>query len=376
MEKIRRLNRDIYDMVLWKLEVRDLLQLKCVSRDLRTLISDRSFKLQHSLENQPKLSGFFFQPKSAWTTNIVSDVSYMSVEREVPKLLTSSTLNFIPKDFALICSCNGLVCCKTVSGINRLAIHVGNPVTREWIKLDWIGNEQVIAIGMTFDPCVNIADGKANFKVVILSGVTDDDDDDELPSFDIYSSETGNWKRSAETCATGSEFRDAKCVSVKGVLYWLSVEGEVLAFDVESEVAFVMSAPIPASEFELKPVTCIGESNGVLQYIMVESMGLLIWGLDGPFYEEKWSIGFRKSLDDMANEHAGFKLYIRVTVWTDLLAFRDGILMLRAGNNFFLYNTATGGMDRVANVLELGARSLSNPTVLPYSMSLVPLSEP
>ncbi|CAN0883969.1 hypothetical protein LINGRAHAP2_LOCUS14700 [Linum grandiflorum] len=135
-------------------------------------------------------------------------------------------------------------------------------------------------------------------------------------------------------------------------------------------------------------MACIGESNGVLalQYVMAatSTLGLVVWSLDGPYYEEKWSMGFGKSLADIEKEHAaGYDLYLldrirfqrlNVESGMDLLAFRDGILILRAGNTVFLYNTLIVGMDRVAHVSDLGAGSLFSLTVIPYSMSLVPVN--
>ncbi|CAI0468196.1 unnamed protein product [Linum tenue] len=67
MEKLRRFNRDIPDLVLSKFGTRDLIQMKRVSKLWRSLISDllsdRDFALKHSRGRNQLLSGFFVRQK-------------------------------------------------------------------------------------------------------------------------------------------------------------------------------------------------------------------------------------------------------------------------------------------------------------------------
>ncbi|CAL1397764.1 unnamed protein product [Linum trigynum] len=394
MEKLRRINRDVSDLVLTKLQARDLLQMKCVSRAWRDLISDRSFAVHHSLHGHPPLlSGFLFQEKSRWVPHKVSAVSYVSTPKEEPPKLLKTPLDSIPENFAIASSCNGLICCKSFSPLSKGAsiplskntsatIHVGNVLTKEWVQVDWKGPlGTAVAMGLTFDPCSDLTGSSTNFKVVMVWQTEDSDG----YSFHVYSSETKSWRLSDEMCDPGwYEVYDTKCVSVKGVVYWLTDGDKILLFDVEKEMSYSVSTPIPASEFDTEPVVaCVGEADGKLQYVMVSMEGLLVWGLED-LYEGKWSLEYTKSLADMEKEHAEFSLNLQQVLrmqelkerWVDPLAFRDGILMLRVSNTVFSYNTRNGGMNRVAHVTEFGTESMFDSIVVPYSLSLAPLNLP
>ncbi|CAN1728988.1 hypothetical protein LINPERHAP1_LOCUS446 [Linum perenne] len=371
MEKLRRLNIDVPDIVQSKLEVSDLLLMKGVSREWHDLISSRPFKVQHSRESQPKLSGFLYQPNNQCTPNVFSVVKYISTEREVPRL-HNNNFDFIAENSLIMCSCNGLVCWKSLSGtfITTTTVHVGNPATREMVNLDWKeSNQQVIGIGMTFDPCVDITSTKTNFKVVLMSKVRNQEDGNL--SFHIYSHETEDWKRSDEPCVTGLQFSDNNCVSAKGVLYWLSDEHHILAFDVQQEIAYEMLVPIPTSS--TYDLTCIGESNGVLQCVMLRSDRLLIYALNGPHYELNWSQELTQYLRAIEERHARFDLNLGRNILGDLLAFKDGILIFREMTFVYSYNMRTSGMDRIAHVSEFNNTFWFDTNVVPYSMSLAPL---
>ncbi|CAL1405327.1 unnamed protein product [Linum trigynum] len=82
MEKLRLLNPDILELVLSKLQTKDLLRMKCVSKSWRDLIRERSFALRHSRLRLPPVSEFLFQKNLEWEGLGVSAVSYISAERK------------------------------------------------------------------------------------------------------------------------------------------------------------------------------------------------------------------------------------------------------------------------------------------------------
>ncbi|CAI0407501.1 unnamed protein product [Linum tenue] len=198
-EKLGLFNPDILELVLSKLQTRDLLRMKCVSRSWRDLIRNRSFALRHSRQRPPPLSGFLFQKNLGWTGLDVSDVSYILAERkeeELPRLL-NNIVDSIPADLMMVSSCNGLICGTRCSFQNdTLAIRVGNPLTREGFHFDWKRcGGRVIAVGLAFDPCHDLTNNSTNFKVVLVQEEAGSDGNVWL-AFHVYSSETGTWRLS------------------------------------------------------------------------------------------------------------------------------------------------------------------------------------
>ncbi|CAN1762530.1 hypothetical protein LINPERHAP1_LOCUS8412 [Linum perenne] len=157
------------------------------------------------------------------------------------------------------------------------------------INLNWeeSDQQQVIGIGITFDPSVDITSTKINFKVVVMSKVRNKKDGNL--SLHIFSHETRDWKQSDEPYVTRLQFRD-----------------HILAFDIQQEISFEMLVPIPASS--KYDFTCIGESNGVLQCVMLRCDNLLIYVLNGPYYELDWSQEFTQDLRAIEDRHARFGL--------------------------------------------------------------------
>ncbi|CAL1372620.1 unnamed protein product [Linum trigynum] len=397
MEKLGRFNRDIPDLVLSKFRIRDLMQMKCVSKLWRDLISDlisnRSFALNHS--QKQLLSGFFFRQKS-----LLYDFphpSYVSAGREdeVAPTLLRNPLDFLPPNSVLVSSCNGLVCCRSYSFWDILTIHVGNPLTREWVEFNWYRiNGRADAIMLSFDPARDITDDSTDFKVLMVW----ESPEEQYPSFHLYSSKTKRWKflYSDETYIL-SEYYDlyhTECVCVKGAMYWCTHYSGMLAFDAENELAYTVSTPVQAYEFGRgEPVACIGESDGELQFVMLSKEGLRMWVLED-LHGEKWSsLRYERSLADIKYEHAEFSLDLQEAMRlhqlkelkVDALALKDGVLVLRVADNVFLYDMGTDRINRIAHVTELGNGRMFDPKVppymevpkvIPYSMSLVPLNRP
>ncbi|CAL1372618.1 unnamed protein product [Linum trigynum] len=377
MEKLRSCYRDVAEILLSKLETRDLLQMKCVSKGWRELISDRSFVLNYSRQWQhPPLSGFFFLKKSWRAVNYYYDASYISGAREEAAKLLKSPLDFIPEDFMVTSSCNGLVCCTNFSLSNStLTLHVGNPLTREWIELDWDGRRgRPIVMTLSSNPSRDIAEDSTDFKVATVCVRIDK----ESLAFHIYSSKTRCWKvsDSGEVCIMKKKYNmfHTEYVSVKGVMYWLIDADEILVFDVENELAHRVSTP--ECQFQCgEPDACIGESGGELHYVLLSEGRLQIWVLEDPS-EGKWSsLRYEKSLADIDNVHPELSLNLQFEM-TIPLAFKDGVFLLRVSDDVYLYDTRNDGMKHVAHAAEFGTGSMLDPMVVPYSMSLVPLNRP
>ncbi|KAJ6411132.1 hypothetical protein OIU84_007814 [Salix udensis] len=336
------LNTDIPFNVLSRLQTKDLLGLKCVSKGWNHLISDRSFIQAQSQRKEP-LSGFFFQQRHRYCPDDIKTITYFPAER---KGLQQDVFAFLPWDVVVLVSCNGLVCCRSCYPFEDPAIYVCNPLNCEWWRLDWKEPDKESFISLAFNPSQDISVNLTNFKVV-------------RPSL----SKNGG-------------------IFSGGILHWLTDGDQILTFSVENELALLISTPLPVGEFNSTPQACIGESEGQLYYVLISEEGLHVWILED-YFDSTWSLRYTKTLAQIEKEHSGFfvNLYDRVMhwpriddrPWMDPLAFKDGVLVVRISNTIYLYHVDTSKMEEVCETSKFGAMSWTSPTVLPYTMSLVPL---
>lgn len=379
MEKFGNLNADIHFDVLSRLPTKNLAELMLVSKGWHQLITDLSFIKVQSQRIQ-LLSGFFFQQRFQWCREDIETINYIPVKWEGGELY-KKVFDFLPQDVVLLASCNGLFCCRSCFPFEQPTLFVCNPLNKEWIKLDWAEPDKEKNIALAFDPFHDFSDNSTNFKLVRISQ-SENEQEELYFSFDIYSSKTKRWKLSKEICWCNSNLYKNKGVFIGGILHWLTDADQILTFNVENELAWLISAPLPAVEFNSAPESCIGESQGSLHYIMVSEEGLHVWFLED-YFDFTWSLKHCKTLAEMEQEHSQFfynlekRVKLRRTVddspWMDPLAFKDGVLLLRVSNTIYLYHIERRKMDQVCDISKFGTYSLFCPTVLPYSMSLVPL---
>ncbi|KAJ0048760.1 hypothetical protein Pint_16533 [Pistacia integerrima] len=118
-----------------------------------------------------------------------------------------------------------------------------------------------------------------------------------------------------------------KSTLIGGILHWSTDGDEILTFNVENELSWLISVPI---------------STATLSSVC--------------------RVRVTKILGD------------ELSPWMDPLAFKDGYLLMMVCTSIYLYNVDTNEMKRVCRVNELSSGSYFNPIVLPYSLSLAPLS--
>ncbi|KAJ4713675.1 F-box protein [Melia azedarach] len=365
------LNNDICFNVLSRLPTKDLLRLKCVCKLWCQLISDRIFRQVLSPRREP-ISGFFFLQKYHWYSDDIRTIGYISVERQSAGLC-QPVFNFLPEDVKVLASCNGLICCRSSFLSQDPALYVCNPLSKEWIRVNWTKPDIVASIGLACDPCQDTTNSLNNFKLVSVQ-LVETCPEDPYFSFNIYSSITGLWVKSEEISSCGGNLYANKVIFVKGYLYWLSNIAEILEFDVENEISSLIAIPFPNLDMEsdLLYAPCIGESNGQLHFILVSDDGLLhIWTLE----DFGWNFKCSRSLEVIFEEHPSLRCKSDIMWLTEALAFKDGYLLMKDCSNIYLYNVETNKMDKVLPTSELHEYSFGScSTALTYSMSLVPLN--
>ncbi|XP_062109859.1 putative F-box protein At1g47730 [Humulus lupulus] len=382
MRKIRCLNNDVFFDVLSLLPAKTLFQLKCVSKGWHNLISDRCFIHSQLQRTKLSISGFIFQEKFQWYNEDIKNVSYIPVDKEDFQL-KQNIFDFLPEDVVALASSEGLVCCRSCFPTQDPAIYICNPLNKEMTKVRWAALGKDSNISLAFDPSQDSIDISTKFKLVTVEPF-EIAEDEMYYTFEIYSSRTGEWWKSSEICQCNDNILNSKSIYIKGISHWLTDGDKILTFDLDKELSWLISVPVPASEFKSLPQACIGECGGQLNYVMISEEGLHLWCLED-YFESEWTLKHWKSLDMMEKEYPNFfcNLHERVmqdvrdydSPWMNPLAFIEGLLLMRVSNKIYLYRFESGKMEEVCDAAKLGLSAIFYPTVLPYSMSLVQLSK-
>ncbi|PON53191.1 F-box domain containing protein [Parasponia andersonii] len=242
MGKFQYLNDDIFFDVLSQLPTKYLFQLKRVSKGWHRLISDRCFIQSQLQKTKRSISGFIIQEKFQWYNEDIKTVSYIPVEKEGFKV-HQTVFDFLPEDVVVLASCNGLVCCRSCFPTQDPAIYICNPSNKEMIKVGLASLDKDSSVALAFDPSLNPVDISTNFKLV------------RVQQFEIEEEDIG-------------------------ILNWLTDGDKILTFDLEKELSWLISVHVPAEEFKSIPQACIGESDGLLHYVMISEEGLHLWCLE------------------------------------------------------------------------------------------------
>ncbi|KAK3026907.1 hypothetical protein RJ639_041091 [Escallonia herrerae] len=376
-------NDDIAVDMLSRLCTKTLLLLKCVSKEWHRLISDRSF-ICVQLKRTGPISGFFFQERFQWCNDDIKSISYIPVEMENDEMLQRTVLDFLPESVVLVASTNGLVCCRSCFPSPQPAMYVCNPVNKDWVSLPFPAPDVGNSLGLAFDPLQDPIDVSTKFRVVKVFKAETHSEDSVL-SFDIYSSATRAWRRSAEICRCNSNLLKNGGIFIEGMMYWLTDGDQIAMFDLGKELSWLIMTPFPTTQFDVIPEMCIGESEGRLHYVLISEAGLQLWVLQDHFASQ-WELMFSIALDKFEEENpeflynvskrVGSRLTIDVFPWVVPLAYSDGLLLLRVSANIFSYHFGTRKMRKLCSLSVLGSNSMFYPIVLPLAISLVPLDRP
>ncbi|KAJ4973295.1 hypothetical protein NE237_006469 [Protea cynaroides] len=355
-----------------------LLGLKCVSKGWHRLISDLSF-IRVQLERSQTISGFFFQERFHWCDEDIESLSYLPVGME-QAVVQNNILDFLPENVVIKSSSNGLLCCRSCLPAQDPVIYVCNPSIKEWVKLNWAKPDKNDSFALAFNPLSHLVDICKDFKVVSIHQT--ETETNSYLSIKIYSSETGAWKTLEEAYECCYNLFKNHGIFASGYLNWLTDGHHILAFNIEKEQVQLIELPSTIVSFKDIPEMCIGESGGHLHYIRISGAGLQVWFLEN-YAEPEWVPKCFVPLDGLERENPQFlfkvslKVARRMTIdeisWMDPLAFQDDLLFMRVSSKIYQYDLQTMKMKELCTLEVLGRNSLVGPTVLPYSMSLVPL---
>ncbi|CAO2842034.1 unnamed protein product [Amaranthus hypochondriacus] len=380
------LHSDISFNVLSRFPANILIQLKLVSKGWLRVIEDPDLMLywQMKMGNQSSVSGFFFQEKFMFCDIDVQKLSYIPTRAKETRIY-HTTLDFLPEKVTILGSSNGLICCRTCFPSPDPSIYICNPANKQWMNVKWDRISSRNYIAFSYEPSIaspsNSSTGYKLVRVFQVDEITREREDFYF-TFEIYDWERRIWVKSKESCYSENLLCINKQITVKGILYWLTDDDTILMFDIENELSLLITLPISFTAEAKIPEICLGESDGELQCIVLSEEALLVWALEDSF-TSKWDLRSFISFKVMEkeNQHYLCNLGERVLAsvgkkfpWMQPLAFKDGVLFLRVSNSAYSFDLNTRKMHLLCNMLELGHGSISDPIVIPYSVSLVPVA--
>ncbi|XP_062010847.1 F-box protein At5g03970-like [Rosa rugosa] len=249
-------NMEIQDVVmehaLYFLPAKSLCRFKTVNKEWDQYINSPFFAHQqtHSFRD---ISGLFCQLPG-------DKPSFISLDQDAYGI-PSPSLSFLPQPVTLRTACNGLLCCQ--SCFEQNSYYICNPVNEEWKVLPepnfYHGPDQS-ALALAFEPsALNFA---AHFELVCAFSLSLTDQ--PVICFEIYSSRSRSWRLAETVCSELDALKlNGDGIFLKGVVFWETFAGAILAFDLKEEHYGILSLP-PNSG----PQGVLTEMRGELCYIL------------------------------------------------------------------------------------------------------------
>lgn len=249
-------NMEIKDVIMEHalsfLPAKSLCRFRTVSKEWDQWITSPFFAHQqtHSFRD---ISGLFCQLPG-------DEPSFISLNSDAYGI-PSPSLSFLPQPVTLRTTCNGLLCCQNCFGQN--SYYICNPVNKEWKALPepnfYHGPDQS-ALALAFEPsALNFA---AHFELVCAFSLSLTDQ--PVICFEIYSSRSSSWRLAETVCSELDALKlNGDGIFLKGVVFWETFAGAILAFDLKEEHYGILSLP-PNSG----PQGVLTEMRGELCYIL------------------------------------------------------------------------------------------------------------
>ncbi|KAJ7944304.1 F-box protein [Quillaja saponaria] len=321
------------------LPAKSLCRFKTVSRGWNQYISTPFFS--HRQANCFRdISGFFCQVPGYNPFLISID----SLAFGIP----SPSLSFLPESVTIRSACNGLLCCQGQDGND--AYYICNPVSEQYEVLPkpnlYHGPESVVAL--VFEPAIyNFA---ANFELVCAIPMIGQ----PVVCFEIYSSRSRMWRMVDTLCC---ELEGLKLCAdgfyMKGICYWETVSGAVLAFDLKNEEYGIFLLPSNSG-----PQGVLTVMHGELCYILPHQQ------------ESQWMIDIygdvTMTLKQRIYCHLGNFLYDTMELLQALPFGSDDLLMLYNGTRLIAYHVKE---QKATSISELSSDKFVR--FVPYVNSLV-----
>ncbi|KAM7465804.1 hypothetical protein LguiB_013366 [Lonicera macranthoides] len=284
-------DEDMLTQILLHLPIASLLRFKSVSKHWLSLITNHAFSLILLLNNAPpRPTGLFLQCSSRLIKQREFDFVPFNTKKPPFRMLT-----FVedPSGIKVLQSCNGLLLCSSNRGLDVQCRHyIYNPTINQFTTLPQPHYLSLINPQCTYATAVNLAfhpSKSPHYKVILvytLLGI--------YYEMEIYSSETGLWKRTNESIRLQVNFRLG--VFWNGAINWSGRWGDSLRANWNNS-----NAPIP-EDFGERRLMYFGVSNNHLHLLEIYGPQTTIFNA----YEMErdysgWFVKYRVDLDALMN---------------------------------------------------------------------------
>ncbi|XP_073112836.1 F-box protein At5g49610-like [Elaeis guineensis] len=270
--------------ILSRLPAKALGRFMLTSKKWKTLISDPYLKTIQAQRSTQNVLGIL----SATAYSLGRRLTYFPLEHNAGEVPDTSLGLPGPQaeTISLKCACNGLLLIQVFPPIRDLLCNPTTKYSRQIPDLEICYNDT--KFGLAFDPTVSTA----NFKVVATERVCQEAHGG-CYKFYVYSSEANTWRLSNATisCTRKHLLRSASSVFFNGALHWLREREDILAFNVEQEVAYSLALPD-----ELRPISIacyisiwLGVVDGHMSVVKFKRGDILVWVLED-YESRRWEL--------------------------------------------------------------------------------------
>ncbi|KAL3650416.1 hypothetical protein CASFOL_006819 [Castilleja foliolosa] len=204
---------DLLIQIIRHLSLKPLVQLRLVSNNWNSLISDSKLRLWH---NRAAV-GLIFERLDYGHSYILSlDKSIISP----PIRKMTPTKDPWYQHCKIMHSCNGLLLCVSNPAHNLTQkYYVCNPTTKKYTALPQVvfdnTNESICGMSLAFDPSNSVPHYKVVCVIRSLGGL--------LHFFEVYSSKTGSWRESGELFKAYAHFDFEDGVYWNRAIHWVNI---------------------------------------------------------------------------------------------------------------------------------------------------------
>ncbi|KAL3650405.1 hypothetical protein CASFOL_006808 [Castilleja foliolosa] len=210
---------DLIIEIIHRLPLKPLVQLRLVSNNWNSLISDANLRLWH---NRPAVGLICEGRKMEHLYTITSKPlnSYIiSLDKSNSPLIRklTPTKDTWYRYYTIMHSCNGLLLCLIKEHNSSERHYVCNPTTRKYIALPELELDHsmyIIGMYLAFDPSKS-----PHYKVFCVARSFEY----RLRLFQVYSSETGSWRIVGPLFKEETNFDSENGVYWNGAIHWLNI---------------------------------------------------------------------------------------------------------------------------------------------------------
>ncbi|XP_026404832.1 F-box protein At5g07610-like isoform X2 [Papaver somniferum] len=224
-------NTDLSTEILLRLPLKSLLELKYVSKQWLSLISQPHFVRLHCLQNRPSINGLFLVKPSYGK---IQEFEFIFLDGKHTEPVPIKTLAFVndPAGLRVEQSCNGLLCCSSFqSHISKRIYYIYNPATKHYRMIPT--SRMICSVSLAYDPLKS-----PHYKVIFIWK-----NDAVNYHMEIYSSETRSVRLSSCHLPASKCMFYTSGVFWNGSLHWIRLRNSSCYFDIDRDALKVMPMP-------------------------------------------------------------------------------------------------------------------------------------